>query len=107
MATPGNAEIISSVLDRVTAGYVFPRRAAEVDRALRARLAAGEYDALSGAALCEAVTGHLQEACPDRHLRLLWQDEPRTGTSGCCGRTSPGRSPHPRTRARAGRRSSP
>ncbi|MEU6328050.1 S41 family peptidase [Streptomyces sp. NPDC047049] len=81
MATPGNAEIISSVLDRITAGYVFPRRAAEVDRALRARLAAGEYDELSGAALCEAVTGHLQAVCPDRHLRLLWQDEPRPLTA--------------------------
>ncbi|SED53478.1 Peptidase family S41 [Streptomyces sp. 2112.3] len=81
MATPGNAEIISSVLDRITAGYVFPRRAAEVDRALRARLAAGEYDALSGAALCEAVTEHLQGVCPDRHLRLLWQDEPRPLTA--------------------------
>ncbi|WP_256339210.1 hypothetical protein [Streptomyces sp. 2224.1] len=65
-------------LDRITAGYVFPRRAAEVDRALRARLAAGEYDALSGAALCEAVTEHLQGVCPDRHLRLLWQEAVRT-----------------------------
>ncbi|MGW7487282.1 S41 family peptidase [Streptomyces sp. NPDC054786] len=75
---PDNAEIINSALDRIMAGYVFPQRAAEADRAVRARLAAGEYDALSGAAFCAAVTAHLQEACPDRHLRLLWQDEPRS-----------------------------
>lgn len=81
MAIPDNTEIINSALDRIMAGHVFPLRAAEVDRALRARLAAGEYDALSGPALCEAVTAHLQEVCPDRHLRLLWQDEPRTLTA--------------------------
>ena len=79
---PGNTEIIHSALDRIMAGYVFPRRAAEADRAVRARLAAGEYDSLSGAALCEAVTAHLQEACPDRHLRLLWSDEPQSPDPG-------------------------
>ncbi|MGW7023476.1 S41 family peptidase [Streptomyces decoyicus] len=79
---PGNTEIIHSALDRIMAGYVFPRRAAEANRAVRARMAAGEYDSLSGAALCEAVTAHLQEACPDRHLRLLWEDEPRSTGPG-------------------------
>ncbi|MGP8297068.1 S41 family peptidase [Streptomyces inhibens] len=76
MPTP--AEIIDSALGRIVADYVFPQRAAEADRAIRGRLAAGAYDALSGAAFCEAVTAHLQEACPDKHLRLLWQDEPRS-----------------------------
>ncbi|MGG7569910.1 S41 family peptidase [Streptomyces sirii] len=33
---------------------------------------------MSGGALCAAVTAHLQEACPDKHLRLLWQDEPQS-----------------------------
>lgn len=73
-----SAQIIESALQRIVAGYVFPERALEVDRAIRGRLAAGEYDALSGAALCEAVTAHLQEVCPDKHLRLLWQDEPQS-----------------------------
>ncbi|MFE0380319.1 S41 family peptidase [Streptomyces inhibens] len=76
MPTP--EEIIDSALGRIVADYVFPQRAAEADRAIRGRLAAGEYDALSGAAFCEAVTAHLQEACPDKHLRLLWQDEPQS-----------------------------
>ncbi|MER8236248.1 S41 family peptidase [Streptomyces sp. NPDC101490] len=75
---PTNAETISRALDRITAGYVFPQRAAEIDGAIRGRLATGAYDALSGPALCEAVTGHLQEVCPDKHLRLLWLDEPQS-----------------------------
>ncbi|GAO10571.1 ATP-binding protein [Streptomyces lydicamycinicus] len=77
-AMTDNAQIIDRALGRIVAGYVFPQRAEEVDRAIRARLATGAYDALGGAALCEAVTAHLQEVCPDRHLRLLWQDEPRS-----------------------------
>lgn len=43
-----------------------------------AKLAAGAYNTLSGPALCAAVTAHLQEVCPDKHLRLLWQDEPQS-----------------------------
>ncbi|MEX2971942.1 S41 family peptidase [Streptomyces sp. C184] len=72
-----HAEIIDLALDRIVTGYVFTQRAVEVDQAIRARLASGAYDALSGAAFCAAVTKHLQEVCPDKHLRLLWQDEPR------------------------------
>ncbi|MFJ6104219.1 S41 family peptidase [Streptomyces sp. NPDC092359] len=75
---PTNAETISLALDRITAGYVFPQRATEIDSAIRGRLATGVYDTLSGPALCEAVTGHLQEVCPDKHLRLLWRDEPQS-----------------------------
>ncbi|PJJ06115.1 peptidase S41-like protein [Streptomyces sp. 2333.5] len=77
-----HAQIIDLALDRIVTGYVFPQRAVEVDQAIRARLASGAYDALSGAAFCAAVTAHLQEVCPDKHLRLLWQDEPRvTGSA--------------------------
>ncbi|MER6504284.1 peptidase S41, partial [Streptomyces sp. NPDC001455] len=73
-----NAEMISLALDRITSGYVFPQRVAEIEGAIRRQLAAGAYDTLSGPALCEAVTAHLQEVCPDRHLRLLWLDEPQS-----------------------------
>lgn len=76
-----HAQIIDLALDRIVTGYVFPQRAVEVDQAIRARLASGAYDALSGAAFCAAVTAHLQEVCPDKHLRLLWQDEPRAAES--------------------------
>ncbi|MGD3111233.1 S41 family peptidase [Streptomyces sp. YGL11-2] len=74
----GNAQIVDAALERVVAGYVFPERAAELDAAIRGRLAVGEYDGLSGPALCETVTAHLQEVCADKHLRLLWQDEPQS-----------------------------
>ncbi|WP_336317785.1 S41 family peptidase [Streptomyces lavendofoliae] len=74
---PTNAEIISRALDRITAGYVFPGRTAAIDTAIRRRLGAGAYEGLEGPALCEAVTADLQEVCPDKHLRLLWTDEPQ------------------------------
>ncbi|SHN25366.1 S41 family peptidase [Streptomyces yunnanensis] len=72
------ARIVEDALDRIVAGYVFPERTAEIEAAIRGRLAAGAYDALDGAELCAAVTAHLQEVCPDKHLRLLWQDEPQS-----------------------------
>ncbi|RST15913.1 peptidase S41 [Streptomyces sp. WAC05374] len=74
---PTNTEIVHHALDRITAEYVFPERTADIGAALRRRLEAGEYDALEGPALCETVTAHLQEVCPDKHLRLLWTDEPQ------------------------------
>ncbi|MEV4611334.1 S41 family peptidase [Kitasatospora sp. NPDC049258] len=70
--------ILEDALARITAGYVFPDRAVEVDAEIRRRLSTGEYDALSETELCTAVTGHLQQVCPDKHLRLLWSDEPQS-----------------------------
>ncbi|MER8181990.1 S41 family peptidase [Kitasatospora sp. NPDC094015] len=72
-----NTAILEDALTRITAGYVFPERAAEVDTAIRRRLAAGEYEGLAGTELCTTVTGHLHEVCPDKHLRLLWSEEPQ------------------------------
>lgn len=72
-----NAEIVAQALDRLVARYVFPARAGEIDRTLRPRLARGVYDGLSGPELCEKVTADLQEICPDRHLRLLWSEDPQ------------------------------
>lgn len=69
-----NEHIVERALDRITAGYVFPEKAERVDAAIRRRLAAGEYTDLDGPELCRTVTGHLQEVCPDKHLRLLWTD---------------------------------
>ncbi|WP_354643346.1 S41 family peptidase [Kitasatospora camelliae] len=73
-------EILDVALAKIGEGYVFPERAAEVDRAIRERLAAGEYDGLAGPELCTRVTADFQEVCPDKHLRLLWQDEPQSLT---------------------------
>ena len=73
-----NEQIIGQALDRIEAGYVFPEKVGDIDAAIRRRLAAGEYDGLDGPALCETVTAHLQEVCPDKHLRLLWADQPQS-----------------------------
>ncbi|MFE9480668.1 S41 family peptidase [Streptomyces spororaveus] len=75
---PTNEEIIERALDRIGAGYVFPDKALVVGAAIRGRLAAGAYENLDGPALCETVTADLQEVCPDKHLRLLWTDEPQS-----------------------------
>ncbi|MEU9374198.1 S41 family peptidase [Streptomyces sp. NPDC048255] len=73
-----NEMIIEQALDRIEAGYVFPEKGVDTGAAIRRRLAAGEYAGLDGPALCETVTAHLQEVCPDKHLRLLWTDEPQS-----------------------------
>ncbi|MEJ8640305.1 S41 family peptidase [Streptomyces sp. MS1.HAVA.3] len=75
---PTNEHVIEQALDRIGAGYVFPEKAVVVEAAIRSRLAAGAYEGLDGQALCETVTAHLQEVCPDKHLRLLWTDEPQS-----------------------------
>lgn len=73
-----NEQIIGQALDRIRAGYVFPAKVVDIDAAIRCRLAVGEYDNLAGPVLCETVTAHLQEVCPDKHLRLLWSDQPQS-----------------------------
>ncbi|GGS23098.1 hypothetical protein Snoj_24600 [Streptomyces nojiriensis] len=75
---PKNEEIVERALDRITAGYVFPDKAVVIEAAIRGRLAAGAYAGLDGPALCGVVTADLQEVCPDKHLRLLWTDEPQS-----------------------------
>ncbi|MEU9002402.1 S41 family peptidase [Streptomyces sp. NPDC048551] len=72
---PTHAEIIEQALLRIEAGYVFPEKAAATGVAIRRRLADGAYDGLDERTLCETVTKHLQEVCPDKHLRLLWSEE--------------------------------
>ncbi|MFG2230732.1 S41 family peptidase [Streptomyces sp. NPDC048723] len=75
---PTHENIVERALDRIGAGYVFPDKAVVIEAAIRGRLAAGAYEGLDGPALCEAVTADLQEVCPDKHLRLLWTDEPQS-----------------------------
>ncbi|MEU2307612.1 S41 family peptidase [Streptomyces misionensis] len=71
-------EIIEAALTRITAGYVFPEKTAAIDAAIRRRLDEGAYRDLDLRELCERVTADLQDACPDKHLRLLWAEEPQS-----------------------------
>lgn len=71
-----HTEILDAALARLQAEYIFPDKAEEADAAIRRALAAGEYDGLDGPKFCEAVTATFFAACADKHLRLLWNDEP-------------------------------
>lgn len=53
-----------------TEKYIFPDKAVAAATDLRARLAAGEFDALDEATLSVKITTALDEHCGDKHLRL-------------------------------------
>jgi hypothetical protein len=62
--------IVTTALELLRANYVFPEVADRAATAVEARLAAGEYDGLDEGALAELLTGHLNEICDDKHLRV-------------------------------------
>ncbi len=69
--------VIDGVLDGLQATYVYPETAAEMSRAVRARLARGEYDHLPlGEALADSLTAHLRAVSHDKHLEVLFSAEP-------------------------------
>ena len=75
MSTPdGSAVLVNTVIERLTASYIFPDRSARAASLLQARLADGAYDLPAGSVLCERLSADLFEACADKHLRLLWHD---------------------------------
>src|SRR5580698_5673920 len=64
-------EIVTTALEWLRANYVFPEVAERAATAVETRLAAGEYDDLDEPALAELLTGHLNEICDDKHLRVV------------------------------------
>ncbi|KDN84632.1 S41 family peptidase [Kitasatospora cheerisanensis] len=70
-------QTIEAALARITTGYVFPERTAAIATLLRRQLADGAYQGLGERELCERVSDDLQKACPDKHLRLLYSEEPQ------------------------------
>src|ERR1700727_2621505 len=88
-------EIVTTGLELLRANYVFPDVADRAATAVEARLAAGEYDDLDPPALAELLTGHLNEICDDKHLRVWAPRGPRPGGSGPGGPGGPG-GPRPR-----------
>jgi hypothetical protein len=74
-------EIVATALELLRANYVFPEVAERAATAVEARLAAGEYDDLDERALAERLTGHLNEICDDKHLRVVTPG-PRPGGPG-------------------------
>jgi peptidase S41-like protein len=63
-------EIVVKALALLRENYVFPDLAEQVATSVETRLAAGEYDDLDEITLAELLTGHLQEASGDKHLRV-------------------------------------
>jgi C-terminal processing protease CtpA/Prc len=66
--------LIDEIGSRLQAAYIFPDRAAEAERLLRANLAAGKYAAPVDERLCELINEDLFAACADKHLRLIWHE---------------------------------
>ena len=72
-------DIVVKALALLRENYVFPELAGQVASAVEARLAAGEYDNLDEIALTDLLTGHLQEASGDKHLRVRLGGGPGPG----------------------------
>lgn len=69
------ADLVDAVMAHLEE-YTFTERARVGAEALRGRLAARAYDALTVAQMCDRVNEDLAAAVGDRHLRLIWHDEP-------------------------------
>ncbi|MFL9841453.1 S41 family peptidase [Sphingomonas sp. ST-64] len=64
-------EAIANLADEIESNFVFPDVAKRYAAMLRAKLAAGAYDAPADAeSLARQVTADLQEVAPDGHLRM-------------------------------------
>ena len=72
MPTLDPPALIDAIVNRLQAGYIFPDRAAEAERLLRANLEAGRYGSRVDEQLCDRINEDLLTACADKHLRLIW-----------------------------------
>jgi hypothetical protein len=69
------AQIIDSLIAKLGAGYVFPEKASEMAKDLRARAERGSYANLTSAiGLADSLTAHLQSVSHDKHLRVMYSD---------------------------------
>jgi hypothetical protein len=68
------AQVIDNVLRRLDEGYVFPKKAAEMARAVRARAKLGAYNRIvSAQAFADTLTQDLRAVSHDRHLEVAYQ----------------------------------
>ncbi|MEW5915659.1 MAG: S41 family peptidase [Gemmatimonadota bacterium] len=69
-------QIVETLIARLDAGYVFPDKATEMGRDLRARLARGDYaNVTSAVGFADSLTAHLQSVSHDKHLRVRYGDQ--------------------------------
>ncbi|HJU74022.1 MAG TPA: hypothetical protein VJ717_09755, partial [Gemmatimonadaceae bacterium] len=70
-------QVIDSLIAKLDAGYVFPEKATEMGRDLRARLARGDYNTLTSAiGFADSLTAHLRAVSHDKHLRVNYFARP-------------------------------
>jgi Peptidase family S41/N-terminal domain of Peptidase_S41 in eukaryotic IRBP len=70
-------EVIESLISTLTQSYVFPEKAAVIERGLRAQLVKGEFDnADSAKQFARMLTEHVQALVPDRHLEVRYFEAP-------------------------------
>ena len=71
-------EVIEGVVSRLRARYVFPEVGERMEAHVRARVDAGDYDAVTTAkALAEQLTDDVREISNDGHLRVRYSVAPR------------------------------
>jgi hypothetical protein len=64
-------QVVEQLVTLLNQRYVFPATALEMEQAIRARAARGDYDGMADrAAFAAALTAHLQEVSKDKHLRV-------------------------------------
>jgi retinol-binding protein 3 len=70
--------VIEGVLQRLHEGYVFPDKAAEMARAVRAQVKRGAYSHIvSARGFADTLTRDLRAVSHDRHLEVVYQREVR------------------------------
>jgi hypothetical protein len=71
--TPGQrSEVIDSLLKQLNEHYVFPDKAREMEKGIRAHQEKKEYDGITSAkTFAETLTMHLQAISHDKHLRVI------------------------------------
>jgi hypothetical protein len=77
MTPEQRSEVIDGLLKQLNDNYIFPVKAREMEKAVRARQEKKEYDGIASAkTLTETLTKHLQDVSHDKHLRVLYSHEP-------------------------------
>lgn len=70
-------EVIDGALKHLNDLYVFPDVAKKMEQAVRARVSAGDYNAITSAqTLASTLQSHLREVSRDKHLRVQYSFEP-------------------------------
>lgn len=77
MNAAARQEVIASLISTLNQSYVFPERAAVIERGLHAQLMTGEFDkANSAKQFARLLTEHVQALVPDRHLEVRYFESP-------------------------------